>query len=205
MKLTKEDCLRALENIDNVDSYKAYTETLGIIEQLIDEHFETEDYGGYCPHCCQKLDWELRGKQMNYMKEVAQMLGLELEEEFYIKGNDNKFKITNRGMCYSFRSTDMWAPVSWVLCDILNGKLEIVKKPKPILDEVEKRYLSNVIKPFRNKVSYIYKQKNHCSKMEWIGIGIENDLSLEFPSFEIGTMYKGMELGKQYSLEDLEL
>ena len=72
------------------------------------------------------------------MKEVAQMLGVELDEEFYIKGNDNKFKITNRGMCYSFTSTDMWAPVSWVICDILNGKLEIVKKPKPILDEAEK-------------------------------------------------------------------
>lgn len=142
---------------------------------------------------------------MNYMKEVAQMLGVELNEEFYIKGNDNKFKITNRGMCYSFRSTDMWAPVSWVLCDILNGKLEIVKKP--ILDETEKRYLSNVIKPFRNKIEYIAKYTDEDE--EYISL-IYRDLSdrkieIAFPSFKKGTMYKGMELDKEYSLEDLGL
>ena len=142
---------------------------------------------------------------MNYMKQVAQMLGVELDEEFYIKGNDNKFKITNRGMCYSFRSTDMWAPVSWVLCDILNGKLEIVKKP--ILDETEKRYLSNVIKPFRSKVKYIVKRNDNKSEyFEDIRVAFESSYKvLYFPCFEKGTMYKGMELGKQYSLEDLEL
>ena len=139
------------------------------------------------------------------MKEVAQMLGVELEEEFYIKGNDNKFKITNRGMCYSFRSTDMWAPVSWVLCDILNGKLEIVKKP--ILDEAEKEYLSNVIKPFRGKVKYIVKRNENKSEyFEGIRVVFEGSYqTLFFPYFEKGTMYKGMELRKEYSVEDLGL
>lgn len=142
----------------------------------------------------------------NHMEQVAQMLGLELEEEFYIKGNDNKFKITNRGMCYSFKSSDMWAPVSWVLCDILNGKLEIVKKPKPILDEVEKRYLSNFIKPFRNKIEYIAKYNDD---REYISVTYKDldggTFSMAFPSYDKGTMYKGMELGKRYSVEDLEL
>lgn len=36
---------------------------------------------------------------MNYMEQVAHMLGVELDEEFCIKGNDNKFKITKYGMC----------------------------------------------------------------------------------------------------------
>lgn len=139
---------------------------------------------------------------MNYMKQVAKMLGLELDEEFYIKGNDNKFKITNRGMCYSSKSCDMWAPVSWVICDILNGKLEIIKIPKPILDVAEKRYLSNVIKPFRNKIKYIAKYED-CGK-ELIYINLEYE-EISLPYFEPNTMYKGMELGKQYTLEDLEL
>lgn len=144
---------------------------------------------------------------MNYMKEVAQMLGVELGEEFYIKGNDNKFKITNRGMCYSFRSTDMWAPVSWVLCDILNGKLEIVKKP--ILDEAEKRYLSNVIKPFRNQIESIVKYSyGKYEAINMVNFKVDENMSFtvtNFPYFKKGTMYKGMEVNKEYSLKDLEL
>ena len=34
--------------------------------------------------------------------------------------------------------------------DILCGRIEVIKKP--ILDDVEKEYLSGVIKPFRDKV-----------------------------------------------------
>lgn len=144
---------------------------------------------------------------MNYMEQVAQMLGLELEEEFYIKGNDNKFKITNNGMCYSFRSTDMWSPVSWIVCDILNGKLEITKKPKPILTKQEKEYLSNVIKPFRNKIESIAKYIDEDG--EYISITYKDlnggTFSMAFPSYDDGTMYKGMELNKIYTLEELGL
>ena len=36
---------------------------------------------------------------MNYMPEVAHMLGVELEEEFKINDNStNKFKLTNSGL-----------------------------------------------------------------------------------------------------------
>lgn len=146
---------------------------------------------------------------MNYMKEVAQILGVELDEEFYIKGNDNKFKITNNGMCYSFKSCDMWSPVSWIICDILNGKLEIVKKPKPILDEVEKRYLSNVIKPFRNQIESIVKYSyGKYEAINMVNFKVDENMSFNvtnFPYFKKGTMYKGMEVNKEYSLEDLEL
>ena len=142
------------------------------------------------------------------MKQVAQMLGVELEEEFYIKGDDNKFKITNGGMCYSFRSTDMWAPISWALCYILNGRLEIIKKPKPILDDIEKEYLSHIIKPFKEKITCITKSSYENDK-EYIYIEYREYSNikyiLDFPSFKKGTMYKGMELDKEYSLEDLGL
>lgn len=142
---------------------------------------------------------------MNYMKQVAEMLGVELDEEFGIKNACCSYRITRKNLEYYDELNQCWAGCSSRLVDILNGSYKIIKLPKPILDKKEKEYLSNVIKPFRNKVSYIYKQKNHCGKMEWIGIEIENDLSLEFPSFEIGTMYKGMELDKEYTLEDLGL
>lgn len=42
--------------------------------------------------------------------------------------------------------------------DLNYGTWELYKEP--ILNEEEKEYISNVIKPFKNRVSYIVKYKN---------------------------------------------
>lgn len=73
---------------------------------------------------------------------------------------------------------------------------------KEILDEEEKEYLSAVIKPFRDKIEYIEK---HGVNEEYIDICIRNDSRIIFPYFKSGTMYKGMELNKKYTLEELGL
>lgn len=140
---------------------------------------------------------------MNYMKQIAQMLEVELDEEFKVIGNngDALLMIKEDGIYGLFKSK--WLKTNYFLDSLLTGKIEITKKP--ILDDNEKEYLSAVIKPFRDKVSYICKKKSDCSKMEWIQIGIETDMNLDFPSFEIGTMYKGMEVDKEYSVGDLGL
>ncbi len=72
-----------------------------------------------------------------------------------------------------------------------------------ILDRSEKEYLSTVIKPFRNKVESICKEA--CCGNEYISIYIKNECAMTFPDFEKGTMYKGMELDKEYTLEELGL
>ena len=73
---------------------------------------------------------------------------------------------------------------------------------KEILDEEEKEYLSNVIKPFRDKVEYIVKK--YCLGKEYISIFlIEENISL--PYFKRGTMYKEMKIEKKYTLEELGL
>lgn len=77
-------------------------------------------------------------------------------------------------------------------------------KPE-ILDEVEKRYLSNVIRPFRDKVEYICKY-HHTSvtNEEFICICFFNSNGLMLlPYFKEHSMYKGMELDKNYTLEEL--
>ena len=76
-----------------------------------------------------------------------------------------------------------------------------------ILNDKEREYLSDVIKPFRNKIEYIDKYIDENG--EYISL-IYRDLSdrtfaIEFPYFEKGTMYKGMEIGKRYTLEELGL
>ena len=74
-----------------------------------------------------------------------------------------------------------------------------------ILNFAEKKYLSAVIKPFRGKVSYISKQKNFDSTMEFIHIDLSDEDVADFPNFKVGTMYKGMELDKSYTLQELGL
>ena len=80
---------------------------------------------------------------------------------------------------------------------------------EPILDEAEKEYLKAVIKPFKNHVKTIMKAKQ-VATLYAITIDIEEKYNyetfLQFPPFEKSSgMYKGMELGKRYTLEELEL
>ena len=77
-----------------------------------------------------------------------------------------------------------------------------------ILDKEEKEYLSAVIKPFRNKIISIKKigWDSGDEIYEWLRIGIDDTVGLiKFPMFKGGTMYKGMELRKSYTLEELGL
>lgn len=81
--------------------------------------------------------------------------------------------------------------------------LENIVHPQ-ILDDVEKRYLSAVIRPFRDRVWYIMKSfavdKANC----YIFIRFNDGSSdMDFPVFRKGDMYKDMKMGKAYSLEEL--
>ncbi len=79
--------------------------------------------------------------------------------------------------------------------------LEEEYKP-PVLDDVEKAYLSAVIKPFRKRVECVRKMV--LKKEEFLKIYLEDETIL-FPFFAKGTMYKGMEAYKEYTLEELGL
>lgn len=76
---------------------------------------------------------------------------------------------------------------------------------EPLLDDVEKEYLSAVIKPFRKKVKHIVKINLFGSPEEqFIRIVIGNLDFINLPNFNKNTgMYRGMEVDKLYSLEEL--
>ena len=146
---------------------------------------------------------------MNHMKEIALLLGVEIGEEFKIEGHSGnvKYRLTEENLEY-LSSCDHWFSISSTLNCLLNGEYKVVKIPKPVLDDVEKKYLSYVIKPFRNSVKYFYKFT--CANGDYEAIVAKIEAygycdSLNFPKFKKGSMYKGMELTKQYSLEDLGL
>lgn len=80
-----------------------------------------------------------------------------------------------------------------------------------ILSDKEKEYLSAVIKPFRDKVKGICKYVDPYSNTleeyeECIVISFENICNdIKLPNFMQGTMYTGMEAGKEYTLKELGL
>ena len=76
---------------------------------------------------------------------------------------------------------------------------------EPILDEEEKKYLSAVIEPFRDRIDWIEKVRS-INTTECINITYDDtEYEIPFPQFEKGTMYKGMELNREYTLEELGL
>ncbi len=81
-----------------------------------------------------------------------------------------------------------------------------VKKKEPILDEEEKKYLSAIIRPFRDRVMHIAKY--YADNYQYILIRVKTfgtsfEESIEFPLFNKNTMYKGMKDYKRYTLEEL--
>ena len=152
---------------------------------------------------------------MNHMKDVAEMLGLELNENFHFKPrlidlSTYKFKFTEDYLMYYHTEGDYWEKASFVtLCNLLNGKYEVVKlskQPSPILTEQERNYLSKVIKPFREKILHISKLSSKDGESICIDIRYDwEEDSIMLPKFATGTLYKGMEIGKEYSVKDLGL
>ena len=89
--------------------------------------------------------------------------------------------------------------------NIMNWLLEEYKEP--ILDDAEKEYLSAVIKPFREKVSYISKlEKAYPETDQFIKITLTNDEYVCLPYFtRKSRMYIGMEKWRHYTLQELGL
>ena len=86
---------------------------------------------------------------------------------------------------------------------VLKWLLEETKEP--VLDDVEKEYLSAVIKPFRKMIAYIVKAQDFDDGKQCIRIILQNGDGMHFPYLDDDAMYKGMEVNKEYSLEELDL
>lgn len=91
-------------------------------------------------------------------------------------------------------------------------------KPGPWLDEVEKRYIKNIVRPFEKDIYWIEK----CVALDginevghryyYISIAYKDEIQddgvciLSFPSFRDDKgMYDGMEVNVRYTLEGLDL
>lgn len=96
--------------------------------------------------------------------------------------------------------------------DFLKRWLDKEHEEEQILNDVEKKYLSAVIKPFRDKVNYICKvdfvnfDNPEGCVYQHIIIVLDDSSEVVLPLFlKRGVMYKGMEEGHVYFLEELGL
>ena len=116
--------------------------------------------------------------------------------------------------CSWFNNKDMFSK------KFLDQEVEI--EVPDILIKEEKEYLANVIKPFKDKVISIRKRQTAnvinlglggagCRLSYYINIQVKDDFfasgfqNIELVRFEENTMYQGMEIDKQYTLEELGL
>lgn len=86
--------------------------------------------------------------------------------------------------------------------DILDWMSQPCKEP--ILNDTEKEYLADVIRPFREEVATISKF-NTFDGRQYIYIKMKDNHFATLPYFPKDIMYKGMKEGKHYSLEELGL
>lgn len=64
---------------------------------------------------------------MNYMENVAKMLGVELEEEFMIDSSDKVYRFFKNGLC--FQCSGAWLPAEYQFFDLIKGDSKIIKLP----------------------------------------------------------------------------
>lgn len=85
--------------------------------------------------------------------------------------------------------------------------LEAIVHP-PILDDAERKYLSAVIRPFRDSIKIIKKhslRNNENIMIFYDDAAAGYEKYIDLPYFKKGTMYKGMENNRNYTLEELGL
>lgn len=87
--------------------------------------------------------------------------------------------------------------------DEIKNTNRAIWRRQSLLDSVEKEYLEFVLRPFKDKIEYIVMTKD-LNGNTYLYIALEND-SMQFPSFEKGTMYKGLGVDKRYTVKELGL
>ena len=149
------------------------------------------EYGAYC--AWMKEEKEMKETNLQHYKEELKAIFNEYYEEPSKIIRDINALIGAEIKGYGFQScTD--AILIWMAQPY----------KEPILDEVERKYLSDVIRPFRKKVDTISKFHT-ANTMQYIYFQMKDKNGWTLPLFEKGTMYKGMEVDKEYELEELGL
>lgn len=146
------------------------------------------------------------------MKNVEVMLkngqdftGLHIEPSGRVSTGAHLYKIYLNNKCIDTVTIDHTSSKVNVMLVWLNKEYD----PK-ILDDIEKKYLIDIINPFKDRVTAITKIWEEFTGKNFISICVHNKKGKGYemiclPRFEHGTMYKNMKDNKKYSPEELGL
>lgn len=122
-------------------------------------------------------------------------------KKYFVKNSKEYFSLVNEKRNFFKRLPNDYTGT----LEILNG---YIVENKEILDKVEKEYLENFLRPFKEEVKEITKiRKAFSFQNEMLHIGLKDIGSYDIilPEFKKGAMYKGMELYEAYTLQELGL
>ena len=129
---------------------------------------------------------------------------MKLEKDFFIKNIEGDFAYSIVEISGETRFNDD-EKSKLIETNFKNVKAKLIIEIKePILDEAERKYLSGVIRPFRDRIEYILKS-SFMTGREFLHMKTKDGDMMDMFPFEPNKMYKGMKLNKEYSLEELRL
>lgn len=186
-----------------IDDMKPYVGQLAIINQIVeDEKYKLD---------IDSEDWVWTED----MLEPKQFTKSDLKDGDIVTLRNNKRKrVIGQNLISEEGSINLNYYIN-KLINVVDNSFDIIKIERPtqyetvfeykeeILDKAEKEYLSGVIRPFRNEIRGIVKEK--LNDKNWISIDFKNDACMDFPNLKKKDGYKGMKVGKLYSLEELGL
>ena len=137
-------------------------------------------------------------KALNLLNEGKKVRRKDWESGKYIYLNKDKYIVNDLGKEVLFTID---------FDDIKNEHWE--EYNDDILNEEEKPYLENILKPYKNRVDFVMKEciGDYYERIV-ICVSVKNKSFknyIAFPYFNKGTMYKGMEIDKKYTVNELGL
>lgn len=145
------------------------------------------------------------------MLSLSQFLEVEEGVEFKINGESDRYKIDDNVLYWYNTDYDSWETSGSELNDIIENGITILSRQKQILTDEEREYLKAVIYPVRDRVKFIHKFARALGNCECLAIDVIEPYNNQYEdtmylyNFKTDTDFKGMELGKTYTLKDLGL
>lgn len=122
-----------------------------------------------------------------------------------LKALGTYFRVTREGLLKKCDGKCEYCVFNTSGCTIKRIEWLLEEYKEPILDDIEKEYLSAVIKPFRKRIKSIKKAYN-SGNSAYISIAMNKGEHIFLPYFNLNSgMYKRMEIDKEYTLKDLGL
>ena len=212
MKFKEGDKVKLVRMEDeNTNSFKKY---LGQEFEIETIHNATE------PYCTLKGNNEIAPyiknlelvKKYTYKDLKKSPIGTKITFEagaVLVKDEENYFENVNscREIANLYNLKDIYSDLGKIIKIEEPTYQTVYEAKQEILDEAEKRYLREVIRPFRDKVKHVEKVVFSDGDAK-ISIRVEENNKIwyiGFPPFKKDRMYKGMIDDKEYTLEELGL